>query len=135
MILAATIFAEFFQLIALGPDSSNLNEFIVTLGNALVVDLEEFVYIKNGMFWTILTVVFGVLFLWLLLWIFNVLELPYRYPSNSVVVWVKILSGIALPAIGHIGYIPIIAILLDVLVCDETSGDDLDDSFLARDCY
>jgi hypothetical protein len=38
-----------------------------------------------------------------------------------------------LPLIGNMCFIPIITFLLDIFVCDETTGDDVDDAVLAKD--
>jgi hypothetical protein len=44
-------------------------------------------------------------------------------------------STIALPIIGNLFFIPIISFLLDVFVCVETIGDDIDDAVLSKDCH
>ncbi|MEE4247394.1 MAG: hypothetical protein V2I33_18445 [Kangiellaceae bacterium] len=42
---------------------------------------------------------------------------------------------ILLPVIGNVLFMPIIGIMLSVFICYETSGEDVNDAFLAKDCY
>jgi hypothetical protein len=47
----------------------------------------------------------------------------------------KSMSDTFQPIIGNILFLPIVSILLEVFMCTETSGDDLEASFLNKDCY
>ena len=40
-----------------------------------------------------------------------------------------------IPILSNFFFIPIISILLSVFLCDETTGDDIDDAILVKDCH
>ena len=48
---------------------------------------------------------------------------------------VKRFSDFIIPVLCNIGFIPIVFTLTEVYMCVETSGDDLTDAFLRKDCY
>jgi hypothetical protein len=108
---------------------------VVFLGRMASVDLENVIDLREGVFWTVLTVVNCLAVVMFLLYIFNVFAIRGKFPHSGILANLKSLSDTVLPIIGNILFLPIVSILLEIFMCVETSGDDLEDSFLYKDCY
>jgi hypothetical protein len=135
IVLMVTIGVEFAQAITFGPDLNSLDSFIGDLGDMVSVDLDDLVDLKNGLFWTILHIVHVLVVIWAFSYLFIALKLTARMPNSSIISNIRTLIDLILPVLGGLCFLPIISILLDVFLCYETSGDDMDDAFLLKDCY
>jgi hypothetical protein len=119
----------------MGASLSDISEVVVTLGHLASVELENVIDLKEGVYWIVLTCVNCLSLLMLILYIFNVFMIRGAFPKSGLMANLKSLSDTILPIIGNILFLPIISISLEVFICTETSGDDLADSFLHKDCY
>jgi hypothetical protein len=105
------------------------------IGQAVGADLSNLVNMQNGVFWWVLNVVIGLTILMFVLYMFNTFAIEGRFPESGMMANMKSLSDSVLPIIGNMAFLPIVSILLDVFICTETSGSDLDDAYLHKDCY
>jgi hypothetical protein len=119
----------------MGPKFSSLSGFVFTVGSALSVNLEEIIEMKEGVFWIILMTVQINCILWVLMAVVIIWKFDLRFENSDFCVNFGMAAETALPIIGNAGFIPIIAILLDVFLCTESIGDSYTDSFMDRDCH
>jgi hypothetical protein len=105
------------------------------MGQAASVDLGNLMSMRNGVFWWVLNIVMGLTIVMLVLYLFNTFAIKERFPESGMMANIKSLSDSVLPIIGNMAFLPIVSILLDVFICTETSGRDLEDAFLHKDCY
>jgi hypothetical protein len=99
------------------------------------VDLENVINMQNGVFWIVCNVTIGVAALMPALFLFNTYAIRGTFPSSGTLANLKSASDTLLPVIGNILFLPIVSILMEVFMCRQTSGDDLSDSYLDKDCY
>jgi hypothetical protein len=97
--------------------------------------LSDLLDLKNGVFWVVVTTFLGLVLLYICLFIFDVLKIAQRYSDLYVVQILHDFTVILLPVVGHMLFMPTIAVLSSVFICYETSGDDVDDAFMDKDCY
>jgi hypothetical protein len=90
---------------------------------------------KEGTFWILINVLLGIAPVYFILFIVIFLNLRNRFPNSYVIGVASSFAMVLLPIIGNVLFMPFIAIFLSVFICYETSGDDIDDSFLDKDCY
>lgn len=90
---------------------------------------------KNGVFWYFLYIATGLTAIMLVLYVFNTLIIKDRLPESGYLASLKSFSDLALPIIGNTAFLPIIATMVEVFICTETSGNDIHDAYLHVDCY
>jgi hypothetical protein len=131
----ATMAIEFIQTMAMGPSIKSLNYVLWTIGMMCQVDLSNVVDMKEGTFLIVIDVVLAITPVYFFLFSALALNLKNRFPDSYLAAVLDSAAMILLPVIGNVLFMPIIAILLSVFVCYETSGDDISDAFLEKDCY
>ncbi|MEE4248121.1 MAG: hypothetical protein V2I33_22230, partial [Kangiellaceae bacterium] len=97
--------------------------------------MDGFIDFEDSVFWHFLYYIYGIIFLWLVMFVYSKLKLHKRYPESGIFANLRSLCTYALSIIGNLLFIPIISLLLEVLVCVETLGDDIDDAVLDMDCH
>lgn len=90
---------------------------------------------KEDVFYLFLYVLIGLILLQCLLFIYNIYVIKEETPTQGIGMYIKRLSDVFVPLLSTIGFIPIVFTLTEVYMCVETSGDDLNDAFLRKDCY
>ncbi|CAG9315212.1 unnamed protein product [Blepharisma stoltei] len=134
-IVGATIAVEFFQFASMGPDYRSFNSFLSSIGEALSLDLGNFVKLSNGVFWGICDAILGLSVTWVVLCITVFYRLDEKYSHVSIFRFLGQLADLLMPILGNLCFIPFVSVLLDVFVCDESIGNHFTDSFLSKDCY
>lgn len=119
----------------MGPSLTNIASIFEDMGSASSVNMEDFVDVKNGVFWSIVNVLLALIAVWVFLFIFIVCKCFNRESSNMFISTLSSYSVLILPILGNMFYLPFISMFTSVFVCYETTGDDKDDAFLAKDCY
>ncbi|MEE4247825.1 MAG: hypothetical protein V2I33_20695 [Kangiellaceae bacterium] len=135
MIVIAGVFVDFCQYLAMGPEFKSLNSVIWNLSAAISVDLGGLIEMSEGVFWMVLNVVYSACFVWFVVALLNLLRIDVRYEQYSICRSFSYYTEILLPILSNAGFVPIIAILLDVNMCTESVGDSYTDSYLDRDCH
>ncbi|CAG9330181.1 unnamed protein product [Blepharisma stoltei] len=135
-IMGATIIIEFFQLLMLGPSIKPISPFLYSIGDALSLNFDEFITVKNGIFWIIIDFVFGGVFIWVVLSVIVLLNLgEKKFWGDRVIRKLNDYAEDLIPILGNLCFIPFISLLMDVFVCDKAIGDRFTDSFMMKDCY
>lgn len=125
---------QFLQFLAMGPDQNAYKYLLKNFQVLLALNYELYFNVKFELFWYIFTLNFTLVTLWILLSLIYIMNLDYRYYRFfSSLGFNRILKTI-IPIIGHIGYLPLISILMSIYLCIDGIGDDLQDSFMMQDC-
>lgn len=129
LVLVAMV-VDCLQLTALGPDLSTLSYFFAFVCAGISVNVDKLMEVIHGGYWIIVDVTFGVVGLWVLICVLKLKELDKKL-CCFFAYWTQLL----MPALGHLQFLPIIAILSSIFICYKGISNNLTDSFLNRDCY
>lgn len=100
----------------------------------LSLNYELFFNIEYEVFWHVFTFNFILAILWIFFSIVYILKLDYRYNNFfSFLGFNRILQNL-IPIIGHIGYLPLVSMLMSIYLCLDGIGYDLQSSFMVQDC-
>ncbi|CAG9331229.1 unnamed protein product [Blepharisma stoltei] len=133
-VVGVTIGIEFFQIISMGPDFSNIFELLSNFSNAISLNLANIIKLQNGVFWAVCDFVLGLCLLWICLCVTILFQLNERY-DFLIFKYLDQFGDFLMPLLGNLCFIPFVSVLLDIFVCDEAIGNNFTDSFLAKDCY
>mmetsp|Transcript_28667 Transcript_28667/g.28318 ORF Transcript_28667/g.28318 Transcript_28667/m.28318 type:complete len:932 (-) Transcript_28667:669-3464(-) len=132
-LVQATILIEFFQFVAIAPTFESLKIVIDAASNIFMVDFMKVANAGKGTYWTLLSVVCSLCYLWFFLVILIMANAEH---------WLKqvpfcqrtlaLLNAAYLPFFGNTMFLPFTTLLLDVYVCDHKAQKH---SFVWRDCY
>ena len=125
---------ELFEFVSLGPKNGIFSYAFKKTEFLLAIDLSNYFDFNFEKFWAlymiVLSVAFTFVFLSLLIFLIRTqMFLKYYFLSK-----LQDLSNSVLPIIGHIGFLPMISLLMNVFICEEGIGKDLEESYLERDC-
>ena len=126
---------EFVQTMSMGPSIKSLNHTLWTLGMMCAVDLSDLIDMKNGAYWHMVQLFLCLAFLYFALFAMVRLKLNARFDNYYFFHVASSVSMVLLPIVGNVLFMPFIGILSSVFICYETSGDDIGDAFLDKDCY
>jgi hypothetical protein len=90
---------------------------------------------KEGVFWILLNVCLGLSVFMMFLFVHYIFTERSEFPRSGISANLKSLSDTVLPILSNVLFLPIVAVLIEVFMCTETTGDDLDDAFLDKDCH
>ena len=125
---------EFFELISLGPKNGIFSFALKRTEFLLAVDLTTYFEYTFEKFWilylVILVVTYAFIFLSLIAFFISRELLKENYFLSKL----QDLSDVLLPIIGHLGFHPLISLLINICLCEEAIGENLDESFLDNDC-
>ncbi|OMJ84245.1 hypothetical protein SteCoe_14666 [Stentor coeruleus] len=125
---------QFFQFLVMGPDENAYKYLLNNFQVLLALNYDLYFNVKFSLFWYIFTFNFILVTLWILFSLIYILNLDYRYPRFfSSFGFNRILKTI-IPIIGHIGYLPLISMLMSIYLCIDGISDKLQDSFMMQDC-
>ena len=132
VIILSSVVIEFFQYVAMGPDSERILTTFPRLFQSLTLDLDEFFPMNNGGFWILLDFVYVICLFWVLGLVMTFYNL-WKYVQNVVFCpTIREITELCLPIIGNIGFLPLVSVLLEVFLCDKRVGSE---AILAKDCY
>jgi hypothetical protein len=120
---------------SMGPSIKSLNYSLWYVGMLCQIDLSNVIDMKEGTFWIVVNVLLSIAPIYIALFIVIHFDLKSRFPDSYLISVAASFAMVLLPFFGNVIFMPYIGILLSVFICYETSGDDLGDSFLEKDCY
>lgn len=130
-----TIAIEFFQYISMGPDYIDFRGTMKTISSATSLDLNKIIDLKDGIFYKVLEVVLSACLLWVALLLAVFFRISKRCERIFLVNRIEELSDIALPFLGNACFLPLIATLLNVFMCNKALGNTFSESILDVDCF
>ena len=125
---------EFFEFTSLGPKNGIFSITFNKIQFLLAMDFYNYFDFTFEKFWMLYTMILSVAYIFLLLSLLVFLIRTELFEKFYITNKVKDFSDRALPFIGHIGFLPLISLLMNILTCEEGIGEDLEESFLERDC-
>jgi hypothetical protein len=132
--LILSIVIEFFQYLSLGPDLNFVSPLLATLGKSTTIDLDKLVSMNRGVFWGVLQGILGLCLAWFVAWLALLFQVDERCKS-WVTSYLASASYLLLPLIGNVGFLPIVATIMNTMMCPLSVGVSFKDSLLAKDCY
>ncbi|OMJ78302.1 hypothetical protein SteCoe_21897 [Stentor coeruleus] len=132
-LVQAQIAVEFFQFVAIAPTFSSLQIVIQAASNIFMLDVMKVASTSKGDYWILLATVCGLCYIWFLLVLLIMLNGEHwlkHVPFCKRMI--SILNSVFLPFYGNTFFLPALALLLDMFVCDhKAQGHD----YVWRDCY
>ena len=124
---------EFFQFIAIAPAFSSLEIVIKATSNIFMLDIMKVASTNKSDYWIMLVAVCVLCYIWFILVLIIMLNGEHwlkKIPFMRRIV--SILNSVFLPFFGNTFFLPALALLLDMFVCDHRAqGHD----YVWRDCY
>jgi Receptor family ligand binding region len=125
---------QFFQLIAMGPDQDSINSVINNPQYLLSFEFVLYFDLTFNRYWDFLFFFIGFLVVWVILCAIIILRCKSSFQTCFIYNWMKYLTDLILPILGHIGFLPIFSMLMRIYLCEQAIGENLQDSFLKQDC-
>lgn len=132
-LVQAQIAVEFFQFVAIAPNFSSLQIVIRAASNIFMLDAVKVASSSKSDYWILLAIVCGLSYSWFLLVFLTMLKGKEWIESVTFCRRiVPFLDSLFLPFYGNTFFLPALALLLDMFVCDhKAQGHD----YVWRDCY
>ena len=125
---------EFFQILAEGPDQESYRSLVSNFQLALSLDFSLYFELKFNAFWISLYTTVGLASVWILLSLIFTLNRLHALQNKFYCDNIIRIYDFLLPTIGHIVFLPIFSILMNIFLCPQSIGNELTDSFLLDDC-
>ena len=127
------IFIEFFQFIAIAPTFQSLKIVITAASNIFMLDIMKVAQSSKSDYWVLLSVVCALCYAWSFLVVLimaNAENWLKRLPLCQRLL--SMMNALFLPFFGNTMFLPSLALLLDVVVCDHYAQGH---AYVWRDCY
>ena len=124
-----------FQFLAMGPDQEAVKNVANNFFLFPSLDLDQYYYLTQYKFWILFYTVFGFSLFWVLMCLIIVLEFDIKYQDYWIFEQISVLCNLIFPLIGSIGFLPILSVLMNLFMCNNSVGSSLTDTFMDRDCY
>ncbi|CAG9330730.1 unnamed protein product [Blepharisma stoltei] len=123
MVAISRIFIEFFQLVGIAPSIPAIFNMIKFVGNSLSLNLDKMYILDKTYFWISMQAAFGALGASFII--------RFAYIMKIHVPFVKIIMS----SVWDLFYVAILSTLLNVFVCKNGVGEELDETILIFDCF
>lgn len=134
MIFTSYFLFQIFQLISMGPDQTSLRVALKNIQVLCAFDFNEFFQVKFDQFWGLYYCILIFSIFWVFCCIFVLFKCQIRYSRLILFQQIKFLSTFTFPVLGHIGFLPIISMLMNIFMCHKAIASDITSSFLDQDC-
>ena len=124
---------QLFQIIALGPNKL-FSYFGVKVQKLLGMNWISLYNLEFFSFWKLLNMYLYFTYLYIFFVFITIKTKQKIFDKNYLLSRIKDLIDLLLPLIGHFLFIPIFSNLMSIFSCSNSIGDDLQDSYLDRDC-
>ena len=125
---------QFLQFLTLGPKQESYQYALKNFQILISLHFDLYFELTFEKFWILYYAVLVFSFVWILLSLVMVFGLEIRYKNVFFCEVVKFLTELILPILGHIGFMPIFSMLMNIYLCDEGISSSLTDSYLNQDC-
>ncbi|CAG9316059.1 unnamed protein product [Blepharisma stoltei] len=123
MMAISRILIEFFQLVGIAPEIPAIFHVIKFVGNALSLNLDKMYRIDRTYFWISIQAVFAAIGM--------AFVIRIAYIVKIHVPFLKVIMSI----IWDLFYVAILSTLMNIFVCKNGIGKELDETYLYFDCY
>lgn len=134
MIYSSFFVFQFFQIINLGPEQAAIRNLFNNFQMLLSMDFIGFFQLTTEKFWRLYIFVLVLVMVWIIPCFYMFFQLR-RMGRSQETSWLKnFIKESVFPIIGHIAFVPIFSILMDIYVCKDGISKDLTGSYLNIDC-
>ena len=134
MIFVSYFVFQFFQLLAEGPDQDSYKYLVQNFQILVSMDFAMYFQLTFSMFWHIFYAVLAFTIIWILLCAVVMFRCEVAFQENFICSQIKFLTELVLPFLGHIGFVPILSMMMNIFLCNNAIGTGLTDSYLDADC-
>jgi ABC-type branched-subunit amino acid transport system substrate-binding protein len=132
-LVQAQIFIEFFQFLAIAPSFDSLKIVIQSASNIFMLDIIKIAQTNQSDYFVVLPIACGLCYSWFILVILIMTNAENWLKKVSICQRLfSLLNTLYLPFFGNTMFLPSLALLLDVFVCDHQAQGR---SYVWRDCY
>ena len=125
---------QFFQFITMGPDQDSYKYALQNFQVLISLDFNLYFNVTFEKFWLVFYAILIFVVLWIILCIFDILECSSRFSKFYLCRRIEDLALIIVPLFGHIGFLSIFSMLMNIYLCNQQISNALTDSFLQNDC-
>ena len=134
MVFLSYFVFQFVQFLALGPDQNSLKYSLENFQILISLNIDLYFEITFQRFWIFFYAVLLFALAWTISTSVMIFGFEIRYKRFFFCYLIEFLKELILPILGHIGFMPIFSMLMNIYLCDYSIGNDLTDSYLNQDC-
>jgi Receptor family ligand binding region len=134
MVFLSYFLFQFLQFIAMGPDQTPFQYIVPDIQYLASIELVLYFDFKFYSYWVLFYSLLGLMCAWVILVTIIVCRFKYSFQNIFIYDWLRILPDLILPFLGHVGLLPVFSLVMHIYLCEQAIGEDLQDSFLQRDC-
>ena len=134
MIFILYFFFQFVQLTTVGPDQDSYKYLLNNFQVLISLDFSLYFQVQFENFWKLFFSVLCFAIVWIFLCFAVIFKCDDAFEDNFFCGKIKFLTELLLPILGHIGFLPIFSMLLNIFLCNKAIGSSLTDSYLDADC-
>lgn len=133
-IFLGNVFFSFFQLISLSPKNSKFKDPFLNSFTMLSLNFMYYFNANYDSFWQCIYITVTICIIWVLTCIILIKNLHEYLIKYWLFEKFKSFSQIFFQLMVNLSLIPILTMLLEVYICNESIGKNFTDSFVSRDC-
>ena len=134
MVFLSYFVFQFVQFLALGPDQNSFKYSLENFQILISLNIDLYFEITFQRFWIFFYAVLLFALAWTISTSVMIFGFEIRYKRFFFCYLIEFLKELILPILGHIGFMPIFSMLMNIYLCDYSIGNDLTDSYLNQDC-
>ena len=134
MIFFAYFPFQFFQFITMGPDQGAYHYLVNGFEVLISMDFSIYFNITFDAFWNFHYGVLVATAIFILMMIFYLNQIDTRCAGLWIVHKIDVFSFMIISIIGHIGFLPLFSMLMNIFLCYQGISDQVTDSYLFQDC-
>jgi len=134
MVFFAYFVFQFFQLLAVGPDQNSYKQVVNSFELLVSLDVTLYFKLEFENFWKAFYVVLAFGYISIMLSLAVIFRFEVRYEKYFLCRQIKTLTEMFLPVLGHICFLPILSMLMNIFLCRNGISSNLTDSYLEQDC-
>ena len=134
MVFLAYFAFQFFQIIAEGPDQDAYKYVVQNFQLLVSLDFTLYFKLQFTIFWNFFYGVMLFAVVWIILCAVVILKCQVIFENNFFCGKIRFLTELILPILGHIGFLPVFSMMMNIFSCNDAIGSSLTDTFLDSDC-
>ena len=125
---------QFLQLLAGGPDQEPYKYILNNFQVFISLDFSLYYKLQFQDFWRLFYSIFACTVTWIVLCLVTIFKWEVTFEHNFFCGRIQLLIEYVLPILGHIGFMPILSMLMNIFLCDNAIGDSVTDAYFTSDC-
>ena len=125
---------QFFQFITMGPDQDSYKYALQNFQVLISLDFNLYFNVTFEKFWMVFYAILIFSVIWIILCILHLLNCTSRLNNFYLCRKIEDISIIIVPVFGHMGFLSIFSMLMNIYLCNQQIDNSLTKSFLQNDC-